>query len=165
MHVGLLTYPPEGATVQIAIQIYGDTVANQTVDVPAGSAPLALNISCAQCYTEVAQMTVFIAYASDPSTSTTLDQDSLAITQFSAEDDYLQRNPTHITASFSGVTVGNIYSLSLWCDWPSMVDTTQMVADVADLIADYYAQPAKCETTRYLVISSADGIHMAVAET
>lgn len=164
VHLGMLTYPPEGASVQITIQAGSNTVADETINIPAGSAPVALNVSCPRCYETNNALTVYAAYVSAPSTSVVLDPDNLLITSFQVDYPIFNMyDPAHITASFSGTVVGDMYSMDLWFNAPAMVVVTPILADDAELSADYHAFPWQCSTNRYMIMRSADGIHMAVA--
>lgn len=161
MHTALLTYPPEGASVQYTIYIDGTQFTTELAYIPAGSAPYVKNMSCPDCYTTSGTVTVFVQYTDEPSTSVALSQDTgFAITSFAVTSSVLLPQAS-VSAAFSGLTVGTTYTLRTLCNSPLAKITTMYVANSAST-TNYNTPPGSCATRRYLTITSPDGAHIAV---
>lgn len=162
VHISLLTYDPEGAAVQVTILIDGTQYAQEMIAVPAGSAPFVYNISCAGCYTATGQVMVITMYERDPSLTMLLDQDGVAITSIIIVDDKKSAsNPADVYATLAGLTAGETYDLTLFCNSPAMAPVTSFLADAAETSYTYKSLPGICSGDRYLMITSPGQVHVA----
>lgn len=162
VHVALLTYPLEGAEVQINLTLSGSQQpAQQTnISIAAGTAPVAYNISCPSCYLSSYALSVTAASLLDPSRVFDMNQDTLAVTSLKVTDGWSSTSPAQVSATFSGLDPSENYNLTLWCNSPLESYGTGMTG--SDATISFSAFPGTCTTTRYLALVSADGIHAAV---
>ena len=166
VHVAILTYPVEGASVQISVDIGEATVLQQVVVIPSGTSPAIFNISCAICYSSTGEMALSAIYPDDPSPTTMpLDQDSLAGTSITVVDGGTASVPADVTVSFGGITEPGNFLLQLWCALPAMVTTANARTQSSDLTVNFAGLPGLCDSDRYVVITSSNGVHVAVIES
>lgn len=162
VHVAFLTYPLEGAEVQINLTLSGSQQpAQQTnVSIAAGIAPVAFNISCPACYSSSYALSVTAASSSDPSRVFDMNQDTVAVTSLKVTDGWSSTSPAQVSATFSGLDPSENYNLTLWCNAPNESYGAGMTG--SDATISFSAYPGVCKSTRYLALVSADGIHAAV---
>ena len=163
VHAAILTYPVEGAQVQLIISSDGNVLEVQTIDIPPGTAPYAFNISCVNCYGTSRPVAVTVAYASDSSAATPLDTESVSITRFQVTSAAGASEPATVSVTINGLVVGEAYFLALWCNSPAMVGTVVLQASATDYSGAFSVQPGLCGSNRYLVVTSADQAHVVVA--
>ena len=163
VHVAFLTYPEEGAAVRVEFLMANGQTVEDTITIPAGADPVAYNISCAACYASEETMIVSATYVSGPSTSMLLDPDTLTIPALKVESGASASDPATVIVTLDGVRDGGVYTLALWCDAPQMVSvaTQEPNSDVVNI--SYFAEPGTCKSFRYLVVTSDDNVHVAVA--
>ena len=163
VHVAFLTYPAEGAAVRVEFLMANGQTVEDTITIPAGVDPVAFNISCAACYASEDTMSVFATYVSGPSTSMPLDPDTLTVASFTVESGGPASDPATVEATLDGTYDGTTYEVALWCNAPPMAAVTTLEAtfDISQL--SYSAEPGTCMSFRYLVVASADNVHVAVA--
>ena len=162
VHVAFLTYPSEGAEVQVSLALDGSPITQENINITAGSAPVAYNISCQTCYVGNGTLSVTAALTSDLGTIFNVQKESAAITSLTVKNGADTWIPAKVTATFSGLVPGETYSLCLWCNSPALCATATL-NDGSNTSIDYDAEPGICSTTRYLTLTSSDGAHIIVA--
>lgn len=159
VHLAFLTYPPEGATVDVTFMDGPDNIGVSTIPIPAGSAPFVLNVSCVDCYVPREEVTVFAAYAGDPPSTASISPESLAVTSVQVVDAILAIVPATVRVSLTGLAAGVEYSIALWCR--SDVAYGSLLATSQDGGTTFTAMPGTCRSSRYMVVSSKDQVHVA----
>lgn len=162
MHIALLQYPADGVDVNLVVFPEPFPPMTQAITIPAGTAPYIFNVSCMECYTPSAQVSAYLTYPDMPDQRMSLAQDGIAITHLTVADGDDAMSSATVVASFSGLTQGDAYSLDLWCNDPPMVRTHYILANSAPSVT-YNSLPGTCYSTRYLIITSANGVDKAVA--
>lgn len=165
VHVAILTYPVEGAQLRLIITSDDYILEDQAIDIPPGTAPYAFNSSCVACYSTSDAITLAVNYMLDPDTSVYLEPESLAILYTQVVSASSVSTPATVTVSVGGLEVGEQYFMDLWCNAPAMVVRTSVQAISTTYSASYTSLPGMCRTIRYLVISSADQVHVVSALT
>lgn len=149
--------------MRVSITVDDAVVVQEPIDIPPGTTPFAFNVSCTACYGTSRPVAVTAAYVSDPSAATPLDTESVSITHFQVTSAAGVSEPATVSVSICGLAVGEAYSLALWCNSPAMVATVVLQASATDYSGAYSVQPGLCSANRYLVMTSADQAHAAVA--
>lgn len=166
LHLAVLTYPPEGVSLELIVAVHDSVFPMGTLYVPPGSAAFVQNITCSDCYRRPDAVEVYIARMFDPASRVPLKRDAgFAIPSLSVVGAASASEPAAISAAFSGLTADGVYSLGLWCGDPSLSVVTSFTASNSTPAVTYTALPGTCATTRYLTITSSDRAHVAVAES
>lgn len=165
VHAAILTYPVEGAQVQLIISSDGNVLEVQTIDIPPGTAPYAFNSSCVACYSTSGEIALSVNYMPDPESGVYLEPESIAIIYIQVVSGSSVSSPADVTVSVSGLEAGEQYFMDLWCNAPAMVERTSLQATSASYSTSYTSLPGTCDTSRYWVISSADQVHVVSALT
>ena len=161
VHVALLTFPPEGASLQLLISIDGLPTVTRNIDVQ-GTNPVVLNISCADCYSTTGTVALEVAYNDDPGSPTPVTRDTgFAVSSLQVQDGQMDDGAI-VDATFTGLTPGQTYTISMWCQDPFTVDSQSFDATSSTESYTTSVEPAICSSTRYLVLRSPDGVHVAV---
>lgn len=164
-HIALLTYPPEGGSVQFTIEIDGQPSTPEPAIIPAGKSAFVRNLTCPTCYdVGSGSVAMYVEYTADPTSLAALIQDtSIAITSFTAKDVNQEENPATITATFSGLTLNRVYSLSLWCYFPKGEGHSTYQAPSSSPTYVIKSLPGYCYYNRFLILATSDQAHVVVA--
>lgn len=158
--MAFLTYPAQGATVKVVITSGGIPNSQQTIDIPAGSAPFVVNLTCTVCYSSKFLPIFTASYLYDSSSSVDLSPIGLTIPKADVTDAGSVFEKASVVASFSGLTVNGEYSVALWCDSPAMVAHATLKATAVDQTSNFSLLPGTCLSSRYLLLSSSDQVYV-----
>lgn len=161
--MAFLTYPAQGATVKVVITVGGIPNSQQTIDIPAGSAPFVVNLTCTVCYRSKSLPIFTASYLYDSSSSVSLSPTGPSIPEVVVTDAGSVSEAASVQASFSGLVVNGEYSVALWCDSPAMVVQATLKATAVDQTSTFSFLPGICGSSRYLVLSSSDQVYMVAS--
>lgn len=162
--MSFLSYPPDGGEVEIFISNGDEQVGYGIVNLDGGTAPQVFNVTCSACYADSEALTVLASLSSDPSTTFSVDPESIAITSLSVVDGASPQATATASVTLSGLVATEQYVAHMWCINPFR---NQAFSLGAGPIPSTTLQilPGTCTKARYLIVSSADGAHVVVAQS
>ena len=118
-------------------------------------------LACAKCYAVADNLAMTVSYSNDPSVVYSLTRD----TTITVSNAVLVTSSKTVTADFTGLTIGVTYDIQETCSDDALSKTASLTAAFVSGSAQFTnMQTSVCASDRYLLITSVDGYHTAVAK-